>query len=73
VDKKPYKIEYHCFGDNWDEYFDTEKKARLYISERIKDGDRNLRIYTDTYDTKEDYDNGNRYEEGIYFLGDFPK
>jgi len=70
---KPYKIIYHCSGDGWDDWFNTEKEARLFIAERIKAKERNLRIYQDIYETKEDYEDGDYYEEGIYFLGDLPE
>ncbi len=70
-----YKVMFHCFGNGWDDWFDTEKEARECIAQQIKEGERDLRIYVDIYWTKEDYDNGDRDESaigGIYFLGEFP-
>ena len=66
--KKNYKIIYHAFTDEQDEYFKTEKEAFACIKEWKKEGYQNLRIRTML-----EYDLGELFEDNcIYSKGGFP-
>jgi hypothetical protein len=71
--KKPYKILYHSFTDRRDNWHETLKEAKAQIKEWKKEGEVNLRIYKETYDTKEEYEEGGEtVEDCVYSVGAWP-
>lgn len=71
--KKPYKIMYHTFTDRKDGWHEKLKDAKSEIKRWKDEGETNLRIYKETYDTKADYDDGGEtHEDCIYAKGDYP-
>lgn len=54
---KPYRVIYHVFADNCDEWFETRRAAEVAYAELRAEGHENRRIYKEVYDTKEAYEN----------------
>lgn len=69
-----YKLEYHVFRDGQDMWVDTYEEAEAIIKEwQAEDPTGDMRIYKDTYATKEDYDNGVQNDEDcMWSQGGFP-
>lgn len=72
--KKPYKILYHVFTDNFDDWTETYKEALNIIKNLKADGYENLRIYKELYETKKNYEDSPMVcdEECIYSKGAWP-
>lgn len=71
--KKPYKIMYHTFTDRKDGWHEKLIDAKKEIKRWKDEGETNLRIYKEAYDTKADYDDGRETDEDcIYAKGDYP-
>lgn len=70
---KPYKIIYHVFADNFDEWTGTLGEANRVYKDLNIQGYRNIRIYKETYETENDYKNTMVCEEDyVRGIGEFP-
>ena len=70
--KNPYKIQFHTFTNNKDNWYSNLNDAVKKIKEWHRDGYIDLRIYLEIYETENDYEECSAIENCIFSIGNFP-
>jgi hypothetical protein len=70
---KFYKVMYHVFTDETDDFFESLNEAWILIHELRGEGANPIRMYIEFYYTEDDWENGRENDEDcLYSLGAYP-